>query len=306
MNEGVFEGKTPSFIIRAHCFAQECVARDTPPRSALKSLMDVIGVIRRPLGALTKVSTVVAMAVWLAACGSTPTDETAGMSVDKLYAEAREEAANGGYERAIKLYERLEGRAAGTLLAQQAQLELAHLLYRTNEKAQALAIVDRFMKLHPTSPAYDYALYLKGVINFNDELGIFGRFSRQDLSERDQQAMRDSYQAFKQLIDQFPQSRYTADAKERINYIVNSIAAGEVHVARYYFRRGAYLAAANRAQQTVQEFQRTPAVEEALSIMARSYDRLGLNTLRDDALRVLRQNFPNSRYLAETPAATNG
>jgi outer membrane protein assembly factor BamD len=245
----------------------------------------------------------VCAAVVLAACGSTPKDETAGMSVEKLYSEAREEAANGGYERAIKLYERLEGRAAGTLLAQQAQLEQAYLQWRSGEKAQALALVDRFMKLHPSSPALDYALYLKGVINFNDDLGIFGKLSRQDLSERDQQAARDSYQAFKQLIDQFPTSKYAPDAKERMNYIVNSIAAYEVHVARYYYRRGAYLAAANRAQQTVQEFQRTPSVEEALGIMVQSYGQLGLDALRDDAARVLRQNFPNSRFLAELPGA---
>jgi outer membrane protein assembly factor BamD len=169
--------------------------------------------------------------------------------------------------------------------------------------AKALSLLDRFMKLHPTSPAFDYALYLKGTINFNDDLGLFGRLSRQDLSERDQQAARDSYQAFKQLVDQFPQSKYTPDAKERMNYIVNSIAAYEVHVARYYYRRGAYLAAANRAQQTVQEFQRTPSVEEALSIIVQSYDRLGLAVLRDDAARVLKQSFPNSRFLAELPGA---
>jgi outer membrane protein assembly factor BamD len=263
--------------------------------------MDVIRVVRRPLGLLAASL----LATLIAACGSTPKDETAGMSVEKLYSEARDEAANGSYERAIKLYERLEGRAAGTLLSQQAQLEQAYLQWRSGEKAQALAIIDRFMKLHPTSPAFDYALYLKGTINFNDDLGLFSRIAKQDLSERDQQASRDSYQAFKQLVDQFPQSKYTPDAKERMNFIVNSIAAYEVHVARYYYRRGAYVAAANRAQQTVQEFQRTPSVEEALSIMVQSYDRLGLATLRDDAGRVLRQNFPNSRFLAELPGAAN-
>ncbi len=259
--------------------------------------MDVIRVIGRPAGLLAAVT----LGVLLAACGSTPKDETAGMSVEKLYAEARDEAANGGYERAVKLYERLEGRAAGTLLSQQAQLEQAYLLHRSGEKAQALSIIERFMKLHPTSPAFDYALYLQGVINFNDDLGLFGRISKQDLSERDQQASRDSYQSFKQLVEQFPQSKYTPDAKERMNYIVNSLAAYEVHVARYYFRRGAYVAAANRAQQTVQDFQRTPSVEEALSILVQSYDRLGLTQLRDDADRVLRKNFPNSRYIAEAP-----
>jgi outer membrane protein assembly factor BamD len=242
-------------------------------------------------------SSILVAAALVTGCGSAPKDETSGWSADKLYAEARDEASNGGYERAAKLYERLEGRAAGTLLAQQAQLERAYALYRTGEKAQALSVLERFIKLHPTSPAVDYALYLQGLVNFNDNLGLFGNLARQDLAERDQQASRDSYQSFRQLVEQFPQSRYAADAQVRMNYIVNSLAAYEVHVARYYFRRGAYVAAVNRAQQTVQEFQQSPSTEEALFIMVRSYDRLGLPQLRDDAERVLRQNYPSSPYL---------
>jgi len=241
------------------------------------------------------------LAIALAACNTTIKDETAGMSTEKLYSEAREEANSGGYERAIKLYERLEGRAAGSLLGQQAQLERAYLLYRTDEKAEALSIVERFLKQHPTSPAADYALYLQGVINFNGNLGLFGRFVKRDLSERDQQASRDSYQAFKQLTEQYPESKYAPDARVRMTYIVNSLAAYELHVSRYYFRRGAYVAAANRAQQAVQEFQYSPSTEEALAIMVQSYDRLGLVQLRDDAARVLRQNFPNTTMLAQLP-----
>ncbi len=235
-----------------------------------------------------------ALSLLLAGCSTTPADETAQWSADKLYAEAKEEASSGNYDRAGKLYERLEGRAAGTVLAQQAQLERAYMLYKTGEKAQALSILERFIKLHPTSAALDYALYLQGLVNFNDNLGILGSFSQQDLSERDQQASRDSYQSFKQLVEQFPQSTYADDARTRMNDIVTSLAAYQVHVARYYLRRGAYVAAANRAQQTVLEYQQSPSVEEALYIMVQSYDRLGLAQLRDDADRVLQQNFPNS------------
>ena len=201
---------------------------------------------------------------------------------ERLYAEAKEEAANGNYDKAVKLLERLEGRAAGSVLAQQAQIERAYYLWKSGEKAQALSTLERFIKLHPTSPALDYALYLQGLVNFNDNLGLLGSYTSQDLSERDQQASRDSYQSFKQLTDQFPQSTYAEDARLRMNYIVNSLAAYEVHVARYYLRRGAYVAAANRAQQAVQEFQRSPSTEEALVILAQSYDRLGLVELRDD------------------------
>jgi len=230
----------------------------------------------------------------LAGCSSTPKDPESQWSAERLYAEAKEEASLGNFERAGKLYERLEGRASGTALAQQAQIERAYMLYKSGEKAQALSTLERFIKLHPTSAAVDYALYLQGLINFNDNLGLLGSLARQDLSERDQQAARDSYQSFKQLVDQFPQSLYADDARVRMNYIVNSLAAYEVHVARYYYRRGAFVAAANRAQQVVVEFQQSPSAEEALYILAESYDKLGLTALRDDANRVLLKNFPGT------------
>jgi outer membrane protein assembly factor BamD len=209
----------------------------------------------------------------------------------------------GSYEKAIKSLERVEGLAAGSLLSQQAQLDLAYLKWRTSEQAQALTTIERFIKLNPSSPAFDYALYLRGLINFNDSLGLLGRLAGQDVSERDQRASRDAFQAFKQLVEQYPNSRYSPDARLRMDYIVNSLAAYEVHVARYYFRRGAYVAAANRAQQTVADYRQAPAVEEALHILVQSYDKLQLTTLRDDAERVLRKNFPASLYLAQGSAA---
>ena len=227
----------------------------------------------------------------LAGCGTNPLEPESQWSAERLYAEAKEEASQGNYERAGKLYERLEGRASGTALAQQAQIERAYMLYKSGDKAQALSTLERFIKLHPTSAASDYALYLQGLINFNDNLGLLGSLAGQDLSERDQQAARDSYQSFKQLVDQYPQSLYADDARVRMNYIVNSLAAYELQVARYYYRRGAYVAAANRAQTVVAEFQHSPSAQEALAIMAESYDRLGLSQLRDDAKRVLAQNF---------------
>jgi outer membrane protein assembly factor BamD len=242
-------------------------------------------------------------ALLLAGCANAPKDETAAWNADKLYAEAKDELSSGAYDKAAKLFERLEGRAAGTLLGQQAQIDRAYTMYRSGDKAQALSILERFMKLHPTSPAMDYALYLQGLVNFNDNLGILGNLSRQELSERDQQASRDSYQSFKQLVEQQPQSKYVPDARLRMNYIVNALAAYELHVARYYYRRGAYLAAANRAQQAIQEFQQSPSAEEALFLMMKSYDRLGLTQLRDDTDRVLRKSFPNSSYLAANATA---
>ena len=236
-------------------------------------------------------------AAMLAACSSTSDDATAAWSPNKIYAEARDEVAAGSYDKAIPLFEKLEGRAAGTPLAQQAQLEKAYAHFKSGEPAQAIAALDRFMKLHPASPALDYALYLKGLVNFNDELGFFSFLAREDLSERDQKAAKESFEAFKELVARFPDSRYAPDAKARMTYIVNSLAQYEVHVARYYFQRGAYVAAISRAQNALTDYQDVPALEEALFILVRSYDALGLEQLRDDAKRVLATNYPSSEYL---------
>src|SRR6185369_8120266 len=122
-------------------------------------------------------------AALLAACSSTSEDKTANWSPNKIYTEAKDELNSGAFDKAIPLFEKLEGRAAGTPLAQQAQLERAYAYYKQNDQAQAHATLDRFIKLHPASPALDYALYLKGIVNFNDNLGMFSFMTKQDLSE---------------------------------------------------------------------------------------------------------------------------
>ena len=245
------------------------------------------------------------VALLTAGCSSTPVDKTAAMSPNKIYAEAKDEMAASQWERAIPLLEKLEARAAGTPLAQQAQLDKAYAQYKSAETAQALATLERFMKLHPVSPALDYAIYLKGVINFNDDLGLFAKFTRQDLAERDQKASKESFEAFKELVDRFPDSRYANDARQRMNYIVSSLAQYEVHVARYYYKRGAYLAAVNRAQVAVSDYREVPAVEEALYIMYKSYDALGIVQLRDDTKRVLEKNYPQSDFLVRGSRSVN-
>ena len=237
-------------------------------------------------------------AALVAGCSSTPDDKSSNWSPNRLYAEAKDELNSGAYDKAIPLFEKLEGRAAGTPLAQQAQLEKAYSQYKSGDQAQAEATLERFIKLHPASPALDYALYLKGIVNFNDTLGAFAALSRQDLSERDQKAAKESFEAFKELVARFPDSRYAPDAKARMTYIVNSLAQYEVHVARYYYSRGAYVAAINRAQAALNDYQNVPALEEALFIMVRSYDALGMAQLRDDARRVMEKTYPNSSYLA--------
>jgi outer membrane protein assembly factor BamD len=230
-------------------------------------------------------------------CSSTPEDITRGWSPERIYQEARDEVSVGAWDKAIGLFEKLEGRAAGTVLAQQAQIEKAWAQYKTGDKVQAVATLDRFMRLHPTSPAMDYALYLKGLVNFNDNLGLFSSLVNQDLSERDQKAAKESFEAFLELSKRFPESKYTPDARLRMNYIVNSLASYEVHVARYYASRGAHVAAVNRAQQALTDYQNVPAAEEALAILVYSYNAMGLTTLRDDAQRVLEKNYPHSPFL---------
>ncbi|MBE0473058.1 outer membrane protein assembly factor BamD [Rhodoferax sp.] len=237
--------------------------------------------------------------VLLSACSSTPTDPTAEWSPNKIYAEAKDEMSSGAYDKAVVLLEKLEGRAAGTPLAQQAQLDKAYAHYKAGEPVLAIAALDRFIKLHPSSPALDYALYLKGVVNFNDDLGLFSGLTRQDLAERDQKAAKDSFESFKELVSRFPDSRYTPEASQRMNYIVNSLAQSEVYVARYYYERGAYLAAINRAQTAIVDYQGVPALEEALFIMVKSYDALGMTALRNDTQRVLEKNYPHTPYLVQ-------
>jgi len=251
----------------------------------------------RPFSPLALSSTARALllagAVALGACSS-PQDPSANWTVQRLYTEAHEEAEAGAFDKAVPLFEKLEGRAAGTPLAQQAQLEKAYAQYRSSEKLEAIATLDRFMRLHPVSPALDYALYLKGLVNFNDNLGLFSWLSRQDLSERDQQAAKDSFEAFRELVVRFPDSRYAEDARQRMRYITNALAQYEVHVARYYYQRGAHVAAIARAQTAIRDYQDVPSLREAMQILILSYDALGMHDLRDDARRVMAATYGDS------------
>lgn len=245
-------------------------------------------------------------ALLLGACSSLPDeiDETSGWNAQKLYSEAKVSMAEGGYDRAIKLFEKLEARYPYGRFAQQAQIEVAYAYYKSNEPALALAAADRFIKLHPNHPNVDYVYYLKGLVNFNEDLGILGSISNQDLSERDPKGAREAFDTFRELVNRFPESKYAEDSRQRMAYLVNSLAAHEVHVARYYYRRGAYIAAANRAQAAVTTYPRAPANEEALYLMVKSYEALGMKDLQADAERVLQKNFPNSVYYSGGPADT--
>jgi len=235
----------------------------------------------------------------LSACGLLPErkDEDKNVSASKLYDEAKEEMAGGHYEAAIKLFERLESNYPFGTYAAQAQMEIAYAHYKAQDAAEALAAVERFIKLHPNHPQVDYMYYLRGLVNFNDQIGFLSFVYAQDPTERDPKATREAFAAFKELVDKFPNSKYAPDSRDRMNYLIDAMAKYEVHVANFYYRRGAYLAALNRAQGAVTQFTESPAREEALFIMIRAYDKLGMFDLRDDTQRVFNTNYPDSRFV---------
>ena len=236
----------------------------------------------------------------LAACSSAEKNDLSASSAAKLYGEAKEALDSGAYDKAIKLYETLEARFPYGRYSQQAQLEVAYAYYKQNETAPAIAATERFIKLHPNHPNVDYAYYLKGLVYYSDDMGLMGRLSRQDRTERDPKSLREAFDAFKDLVQRFPESKYTPDARARMRYLVNALAFHEVHVARYYMKRGAYVAAANRAQYALKNYPEAPAQEEALRIMVQAYDSLRMTELRDDAERILRRNFPDHAPLKST------
>jgi len=224
-------------------------------------------------------------------------DETKNWTAAKLYSEARDEMSSGNFERAVPLFERLESRYPFGNYALQAQMEIPYAYYRAADQPQALAAAERFIKLHPNHPNVDYMYYLRGLINFNDRSGIFDFLSQQDMTERDPRGTKEAFDAFKLLVDRFPNSIYTPDAIARLKYLVNAMAQYEVHVANYYYRRGAYVAAVNRAEFAIKEYRDAPAVEEALYLTVRSYEALGMTELRDDTNRVFLKNYPDSIFL---------
>jgi outer membrane protein assembly factor BamD len=234
----------------------------------------------------------------LSSCGLLDdTDETVAWSANKLYSESRDALDDGNYSKAIKYFEKLEARYPYGSYAQQAQLDIAYAYFKDNDATNAVTACDRFIKLHPNHPNVDYAFYLKGLVNFNENTGLFGGFTKENPAERDPKAARDSFDAFKELVTRFPNSKYTPDALYRMKYLVNSLASHEIIVARWYMRLGAYVAANNRAQYAIKTYPETPSTEEALALMVGAYDGMKIDALRDDAKRVLQSTYPKSSFL---------
>jgi len=237
----------------------------------------------------------------LAACSSDPAKEFDNLSADQLYTKAQESMQDENYEKAVKQFEALQSRYPYGRYAQQAQMEIAYAYYKHSEPAPALATLDRFVKMYPNSAHLDYVLYLKGLINFNENINsLLGTFFKQDPSERDPAALRDSFDSFKDLVTRFPDSKYTPDARVRMQFLLDTLANSEIHVASYYLRRGAYVAAANRAKGVLTDFPQTPQTRDALQILVKAYDAMGMKELRDDTQRLLTLNIAKYGPATET------
>ena len=226
-------------------------------------------------------------------------DITKDWSATRLYSAAKERLENKDYEKAIEYYEKLEARYPFGPHSQQAQLDIAYAYYRNDESAAAVAAADRFIKLHPRHPNVDYAYYIKGLANYLKTGGFVSRIVSKDYSKRDTGAAQEAFRDFSELVRRFPNSKYSEDAAQRMLYLKNTLAMHEVHVAKYYMTRGAYVAAANRARYVVENYQRTPAMPDALVVLAKSYKAMALPSLSADAVRVLELNYPDHPGIQE-------
>ncbi|MCV6639499.1 outer membrane protein assembly factor BamD [Candidatus Albibeggiatoa sp. nov. NOAA] len=236
----------------------------------------------------------------LASCSALRDTEnkTADWTAQQIYAEARNFLNESDFDSAIRYYELLEARYPLGRYAQQAQLDMIYAYYKYGEPESAIAVADRFIKFYPRHPNIDYAYYLKGLVNFEMNSGLVDRIVKLDKSQRDASAAKASFENFSELVERFPNSKYSEDARQRMVYLHNNLARYELHVAEYYIKRGAYLAAANRAKTVVEGYPNSPDMPEALTLMAKAYKILDLHPLYEDALRVLKANYPDYEGIA--------
>lgn len=219
-------------------------------------------------------------------------DKTRGLSADQIYQKAKAAMSNADYKGAINLYESLEAKYPLGKYAQQAQLESAYAYYKMDEPDSALDMIDRFARMNPVSPKMDYALYLRGLVNFNHGGSVVDKLFPRSIADLDTVRQKESFHDFSRLVNRYPNSRYAGDARQRIQFLRNSLAQSEVNVAKHYMKRKAYLAAFNRSEHTIKHYQGSPAVIEALKIKVLAAHNLGKSDLAADSLRVLEANFP--------------
>ncbi len=259
-----------------------------------------------PIITLRRVAALVAL-VLLAGCSTLKKQASGSESAEHFYNEGLSALNHGAYARAIKNFQTLDARFPYGAYAEQAQIDIAYAYFKNNHMNEAIDAADRFIRLHPAYRYVDYAYYLKGLANFHNKRSTLASlFTSNNLTDRDTKRLASSYDAFRVVVSRFPNSRYAADSRKRMDYLLGLMAKSEINIAQFYFKHGAYVAAANRAKYIIDHYQRTPVVEEALGIQAMAYKRMGMKQLASDTLRVLQLNFPDSRYISQFQALPAG
>ncbi len=249
---------------------------------------------------LTKGVLCLSVLLFLSACGKSdkPKIDTELLSAGELYGAAKESMLDAKWADAITQLAQLEARYPYGEYALQAQLDSAYAYYKNDEDGLAIAAADRFLNLNPTHPRVDYAYYIKGLASFHEEEGLYALVTgRTNLSDKDPKSIMDARTAFTTIVEQYPDSEYAFDANKRVGYLNSALADHEIGIARFYYQRGAYVAAANRAKSTLEAYAEQPQVEDALGVMYHSYRKMGMADLAQDTKRVLEANYPQSGYL---------
>ncbi|MGM0413465.1 MAG: outer membrane protein assembly factor BamD [Pseudomonadota bacterium] len=238
--------------------------------------------------------------VLLAGCGTLNRDD---WSAERYYEEAREAMESERYQTALEYYQELESEYPYGRYAEQAQLDMAYVYYRTDQPQSAIDTAERFIEMHPRHPQVDYAYYLRGLAAYGQNRSFLNDLFNQSPDERDPDGARDAFRYFAELVREYPDSDYTGDAVQRMIHLRNSLGRYETHVAEYYLDREAWVAAANRAKYVVENYDRTPAVADALAVMGQAYVELGRTELARDALKVLRENHPDHQGIGDLEQA---
>lgn len=230
------------------------------------------------------------LSLFLIACSDVKEDPYADWSAKDFYDDATLALKSAEFESAIKSLENLEARFPFSPYARQAQLDVAYAYYKFEEPESAIAAADRFIRINPRDPNVDYAWYLKGLADFNRGSGFMDSILPRDISLHDNKSMHDALRSFSTLVDRYPDSRYAVDSYKHMVFLRNKLAEAELHAARYYIKRKAWLAAAKRGQYVLETYQSTPASRDALKIMHQAYNELGLNDLAADVQLVINTN----------------
>jgi len=256
-----------------------------------KLIQDKISLLKNNLLILILLSS----SFFISSCSTTTEDQsdiTFNLSAEEIYNEAKGAMKDGNFDSAVEFFEKLEIKFPYGPFAKQAKLEVIYAHFKYNNLESAIIAAERFIKLYPNHPHVDYAYYMRGVCRYDMEVSFFDTWFDQDLTERDPDSAKNAFQYFSQLIKKFPNSNYNEDAKNRMLFLRNSLAQYEIHVANYYFKRRAYIAAVNRSKYVLNNYQNTPSIKEALTIMVKAYKNLNLTKLAEDAQRVLNKNYP--------------